>query len=284
MALADEVRDPWSYLLGGLAAGLAWAVQLPVEAAAGIGAAVFGVKVLIGGVMSRQDRGGGRLLRIRSGSPEERWTRRGEQAVRSFRRLGESVRTGPIADRARSIGTEADGMLAAVRRLAGQASAVREALRRIDIVQLMREEDRLTYQLGQAETDDVRTEIERSLESVRAQHSVYTRLEDAGSRLQARIEAVVIGLEGLVARLVEILALVEAQSPVEGAQQVNELSEELEGLRAGLVETENLSRRVLSALEERGTLPAGTTGSGDRRSRSRTIRVRERGRRDAEAS
>lgn len=284
MAFRDEVRDPWSFLLGGMAAGLAWAVQLPAEAAAAIGAAVFGVKVLIGGVMNRQDRGGGRVLRIRSGSAEERWTRRAEQAVRSFRRLGESVRSGPVSERARDIGSQAEGMLEAVRRLAGQASAVREALRRIDIVRLMREEDRLTYQLARAETEDVRTEIERSLESVRAQHSVYTRLEDAGMRLQARIESVVIGLEGLVARLVEILALVEAQSPVEGAQQVDSLSEELEGLRAGLVETENLSRRVLSAFVERGTLPAGTTGGGERRSKSRTIRVRDRGRRDVEAS
>jgi hypothetical protein len=284
MAIGDEARDPWSFLLGGLAAGLAWAVDLPAAAAVGIGGAVYGVKVLIGGMMSRPDRGGGRLLRIRSGSAEERWTRRAEQAVRSFRRLGDSVRSGPVSERARDIGTQAEGMLDAVRRLAGQASAVREALRRIDIVRLMREEDRLTYQLGQAETDDIRTEIERSLQSVGAQHSVYTRLEDAAMRLQARIESVVIGLEGLVARLVEILALVEAQSPVEGAQQVDALSDELEGLRAGLVETENLSRRVLSALEDRGTLPAGTTGGGDRRSRSRTIRIRDRGRRDVEAS
>ncbi len=284
MAIGHEARDPWSFLLGGLAAGLAWAVDLPAAAAVGIGGAVYGVKVLIGGMMGRQDRGAGRLLRIRSGSAEERWTRRAEQAVRSFRRLGDSVRSGPVADRARDIGMQADGMLDAVRRLAGQASAVREALRRIDIVRLMREEDRLTYQMGQAESDDVRSEIERSLQSVRAQHSVYTRLEDATMRLQARIEAVVIGLEGLVARLVEILALVEAQSPVEGAQQVDALSDELEGLRAGLVETENLSRRVLSALEDRGTLPAGTPGPGDRRSRSRTVRIRDRGRRDVEAS
>ena len=284
MALRDEVRDPWGFVLGGLAAGLAWAVDLPAEAAAAIGAAVFGVKVLMGGVVNRKDPGGRRLLRIRSGSAEERWVRRAEQAVRSFRRLGESVRSGPVAERSQAIGAQAEGMLEAVRRLAGQASAVREALRRIDVRRLMSEEDRLTYVLEQAENEELRSEVERSLASVHAQHSVYGRLDDAARRLQARIEAVVIGLEGLVARLVEILALVEAQSPVEGAQQVDALSEELEGLRAGLVETENLSRRVLSAFEDRGTLPAGTTEGSDRRSRSRTIRLRERGRRDVEAS
>ena len=282
MAVRDEIRDPWSFLLAGLAAGLGWALQLPAEAALGIGAAVYGVKVLTGGLLNRPDRGGGRLLRVRSGSPEERWMRRAEQAVRAFRRLGESVRSGPVAERSRSIGTQAESMLGDVRRLAGQASAVRDALRRIDATRLMREEDRLTHELERAENPEIQTEIERSLQSVRAQHSVYARLDDAGARLQARIEAVVIGLEGLVARLVEILALVEAQSPVEGAQQVDALSEELEGLRAGLVETETLSRRVLSAFEDRGTL-AAETGGGDRRPKTR-IRVRDRSRRDAEAS
>ncbi len=284
MALRDEARDPWGFLLGGLAAGLGWAVGLPAAAAAAIGAAVYGAKVVTGGLVNREDGGGGRVLRVRSGSAEERWVRRAEQAVRSFRRLGDSVRSGPVAERSRAIGAQAEGMLDAVRRLAGQASAVREALRRIDLGRLIKEEDRLTYLRERAESEEVRNEIERSLDSVRAQHSVYARLDDAAMRLQARIESVVIGLEGLTARLVEILALVEAQSPVEGAQQVDELSEELEGLRAGLVETENLSRRVLSAFEDRGTLPAGTVQGGHRRSRSRTIRVRERGRRDVEAS
>ena len=256
MALGDEIRDPWGLLLAGLAGGLGWAVGLPAAAAAAIGAGVYGVKVATGALLNRDRVRGGGTLRIRSGSAEERWARRAEQAVRSFRSLGSSVRTGPVRERFEQIGQQAVGMLDDVYRLAGQASAVRAALRRIDERRLMDEESRLTYLMDQAETDEIRSELTRSLQSVRTQYDVYARLEDAGKRLQARLESVVLGLEGLVARLVEIVALVETQSPVEGAQEVDALSEELEGLRAGLVETEDLSRRVLSALDDRGSLPA----------------------------
>jgi len=48
MRLRDELRDPWSILIGGLAGGLGWAVGIPAVAAAGIGAAVWAVKGLAG--------------------------------------------------------------------------------------------------------------------------------------------------------------------------------------------------------------------------------------------
>ena len=47
MALRDEARDPWTYILGALAGGAAWAVGVPVIAAAGVGAAVLGVKAAV---------------------------------------------------------------------------------------------------------------------------------------------------------------------------------------------------------------------------------------------
>jgi hypothetical protein len=81
---------------------------------------------------------------------------------------------------------------------------------------------------------------------------------------------------------VEVLALVQAQSPVEGAQRIDALADELEGLRAGLAETESLSRRVLSAYQGHGSLEAGIPDEGARgKMRSRS---KERGGRDAEAS
>jgi len=66
--------------------------------------------------------------------------------------------------------------------------------------------------------------------------------------LLARMESGALGLERLVAQLAEILALSEtATSPVEGAAQLEALADELEGLRSGLAETEQLSRRTLGA-------------------------------------
>lgn len=48
MTLREELRDPWGILIGGLASGLGWAVGIPIAAAAGIGAAVWGVRAATG--------------------------------------------------------------------------------------------------------------------------------------------------------------------------------------------------------------------------------------------
>ncbi len=78
-----------------------------------------------------------------------------------------------------------------------------------------------------------------------------------------RLESSALGLERLVAQLAEVLALSEsATSPVEGAKQLEALADELEGLRSGLAETEQLSRRALSAYEGEGSVGGPTPEDG----------------------
>ena len=168
---------------------------------------------------------------------------------------------------------ESEGALTDVRRLAGQASSVGEALAHVDPDRLAREEARLSDDLARAPGDDVAAEIRRSLGSVRSQLEVRQRLEQAQAKLMARMESVVLGLESLVAKLVEVLTLVEAQSPVEGAQRIDELADELEGLRSGLQETEDLSRRALSAYQDQGE-GLGTSSGSTLRARLRNDRRR----------
>lgn len=253
MGLGDELRDPWALLIGAVAGGAAWAVGLPVAAAAGIGAAVWGVKAAVDALL---DRGEGsfaaRLLPIRGGSPEERWLRRAERAVRSFKDLAGSVRPGPVAQKCLTVGEQARTTIEAMRRLAGQNSAVSLALRHLDGARLAAEEERLRDEVSRTPESEVRSERARSLESVRSQLAVRERLEQAGRTLLARMESGTIGLEGLVARLAEVLALSEtAAAPGAETEKIDELADELEGLRSGLVETEDLSRRALSAYHER---------------------------------
>ena len=57
MGLRDELRDPWVYILGGLTGGIAWAVGVPVVVAAGIGAAVAGVRAAVGAARRLHGRG-----------------------------------------------------------------------------------------------------------------------------------------------------------------------------------------------------------------------------------
>ena len=71
------------------------------------------------------------------------------------------------------------------------------------------------------------------------------RLESTRLELHSRIEGSVLGLEGLVARLAEIVALSESGADV---ASVDELAFELDTLRTALVETEELGRRSVHAL------------------------------------
>jgi hypothetical protein len=281
MAFRDEITDPWSLVLAGLAGGLGWAVGLPALAAAGVGAAVYGVKILTGAAVNRKPPSTGEL-RVRAHSEEARWLERAERAVMTFERLGHAAQPGPVTQRLSSMSEQAASTLDGVRRLAGQASALGDALGRIDPEMLTLEARRLQAQARGETNDEIRTELQRSLESVQSQLAVRARLEEAATKLQARMESGVLGLEGLVARLVEVLAMIQTQSPVEGAQRIDALADELEGLRAGLAETESISRRVLSAYQGQGSLDAGTPEQGAR-GRVRW-RSRERGGTDAEAS
>jgi hypothetical protein len=63
----------------------------------------------------------------------------------------------------------------------------------------------------------------------------------------ARLQSLVIGLEGLMARLTEVLAIARSRSPMDGARAVGEVAAELEALREGLQETEDLGRQALDA-------------------------------------
>jgi hypothetical protein len=147
------------------------------------------------------------------GSPEALWLERAGRALMSIKDLRRSARSESIAQRCAGIAIQAEASVATLRRLAYQASVVSGLTR------------------SGARTDRLET----------------TRLE-----LQARIEGSVLGLEGLVARLAEIVALSEASPDV---ASVDDLAFELDNLRAAMVETEEIGRssvHSLTAPNERG--------------------------------
>jgi hypothetical protein len=261
MALKDEARDPWTYILGALVGGTAWAVGVPALAAAGVGAAVLGVKAAIGSALggTRRDPAERPDLPVDARSPEHQWLDRAKQAVASFRDLAGSVPEGIVSERSRSIGEQSDKTLEGLQRLAGQATSTRHAFEHVDLERLAQEGQRLQLTLNSTTDPDIHEELEKSLESVREQMDIGARLQQSLAMLLARMESGTLGLERLVAQLAEILALSEtATSPVEGAAQLEALADELEGLRSGLAETEQLSRRTLGAYAGDGVASDGT--------------------------
>jgi len=128
-------------------------------------------------------------------------------AARSIdRELRRSARSESIAQRCAAIAVQAESSVATLRRLAYQASVV--------------------------------SGLARS-------RPVSERLDSTRRELHGRMEESVLGLEGLVARLAEIVALSEASADV---ASVDDLALELDSLRSALVETEELGRRSVHAL------------------------------------
>ncbi|MEP7054027.1 MAG: hypothetical protein ABI912_02115 [Actinomycetota bacterium] len=252
MSISDELRDPWGLLVSAISGGVGWAVFTPLGgpvallAGVGIGIGALGIKVLTGALVNRDVVAGGEELPVLHGSPEEAWLHRAELASRSLRDVAAGARPGPVAERLAGVVTEAASTLGDMRRLAGQASAVTSAMWRVDVNRLKREEAQLVQTREKEFTPDVRQEVDRSLVSVRGQLDVHQRLYDAAAALLARMQSGALGLESLVARIAELVALADA-SPggVDGVEQLEELATDLEGLRLGLKETEELSRRVL---------------------------------------
>lgn len=257
MGLADELRDPWGLLVAGVSGGMAWAVlagaagAVALPAGIAVGATVLGVKAVSGMLLHRQDEQPvptPRLVRPPRGTAADGWLLRAEGAVRALDDLAATAGTGVLAA---SVGTavqEARDTLTALARLGAQATAVEGALARVEADSLDEESARLAEAARRAGPPGIQAEIARSAAAVADRIAVRGRLREARATVLARMQAVALGLEGLVARLAEVLALAETAGRLEDtAGEVAELAHEMEGLRVGLAETEAVSRGALGS-------------------------------------
>ncbi|MBK5305135.1 MAG: hypothetical protein JJD92_00450 [Frankiaceae bacterium] len=258
MGLSDELRDPWGLVAGGISGGMAWAIAGtalagPAAVALGVavGAVVIGTKAVTGLMVGRDEPTRTRvpeLLRPPRGSAAAQWLERAEGAVRGLTEMARTTHPGPTGDAVRSAAQEASDTLRDLAELAGQVTAVERALQRVDATGLDTEAQRLDEAARHAHSEEMRAEMARSAAAVRDRQAVRDRLLGARQTLLARMQAVALGLEGLEARLAEVLALTATTGDVDTtAQEIAELATELDGLRAGLAETEAISRRALAA-------------------------------------
>jgi hypothetical protein len=123
------------------------------------------------------------------GSAEALWLERAGRALQSIRELRRSARSESIAQRCAGIAVQAEASVATLRRLAYQASVVSRLARS--------RENTGAPGLGP--------------DSVAARKEATARLANTQHELHARIEGSVLGLEGLVARLAQIVALSETE-------------------------------------------------------------------------
>jgi hypothetical protein len=262
VGIKEQLADPWALVAGGLSGGMAAAIAaasatglVAVPVGLGVAAVVYGVKVTLSALAAREPDPHAELPRPAKGSPADVWLGRAEKAVRTLQEQTESPREQVIRQQVASIDDHAAETLGDMRRLAAQVAAVQTAAARIDTPRLRADYQALSASLQQAGDPGLRAERERALRSVAEQLEVHERLRVTGETLVAKMQSTAIGLEGLIARLAEVLALAATAGGYDTtAQRIAGLADELDGMQAGLRETEVVSRRVLA---QGGELPPG---------------------------
>jgi hypothetical protein len=262
VGLREELTEPWGIVIAGLLGGLGGAVTaalapvalvgLPVGLA--IAGTVYGVKVGIGALTDRSAGPASPALGRTPGLPQparggaaDRWLRRAQAAVETLHRQTESPADPTLRGQIGDVDDQAAGALADLGRFAGQVTLIEQTIARIDQRRLGQEHAALTGTLHGLPPGPLRDEQERALRAVEDQLNVARRLAGARETLLARMQSAVLGLEGLVARMAELLAM---HATTEGASlttiRVTELTNDLEGMRAGLAEAEKVSRAALA--------------------------------------
>ncbi len=243
--LSSELRDPWGLLVAGVLGGLAWAVGTPALAAAGIGAAVFGVKTVLGAVLptAQIDADPAAPLRPPPGSASALWLRRAESAVRDLNDMARHPGSTPADLSARRAAEESAEVLESMRRLAGHVVTVGRALASSDAPGLDADALRLRAAAAQSPED---ASARRSADAVADRVAVRDRLRRAQLDLEGRLQSSALGLEGLVARVAEVRASSATLGQVEATSgSLSALTTEIEGLRLALSDVDAVARRAL---------------------------------------
>lgn len=257
MDTATRYLDRPAAVLGVAATALSWMAGIPSLLGLAIGGMAFGIASAGKALQRRSDTSDGAASEAADGpsvqlsSSEERWVRRGTDAVASIAESLTVLGAGPLRDRLTDVAEQARDVLEDVRTLAAQATATRLAGRQLDASRLTADLSRLTSKLDRAVEPDMEEDLRRSLDAVREQLGIYRRLESARNVLQARIESGSLGLQRLAAQVSEMTALASPDALGEG-RRVDELSTQLEALRSGLGDAGALSRRALGGTDIEG--------------------------------
>ena len=248
MRLLEQLREPWGVVAAVVSGTLVGIVTTDVSNGLLVGVAVYAAKAGVLSLLPSRVRSAVEGSRPASDTSAGHWLERAEGAVSSLHRLSSSAQGSPAAGAVADVDNDAETTIDDLRRLAAQVVAVEEALGRVDVRRLQADRPRLEQQRDSAPTPELREQVERSLASLDTQLQVSERLHGVRLSLLTRMQSAALGLEGLVARYAEVLALASTAGGVDTVStQIDQLAGALDGLRTGLAETEALSRRALQA-------------------------------------
>lgn len=244
MRLARLLADPWTIGAGGFIGALATAgLGLPVVVGAAAAIGGYAVGTAVKAMTARDEAGTPDRPRVElppRGTDARELYERARAAADELGEIARSQPAGPVQVQAEDVHNRAVDTLEEIARLAGQTVVLSRALGRVDVEQARRDRAHL-QQEGRTPSSDA------ALQAVESQLAVFGRLEGAWRETHARLRAAALGLESLVASLAEVVALASTSGEGPTGSRIRGLADSLDGLRQGLVEAEQASRRALSA-------------------------------------
>lgn len=170
-------------------------------------------------------------------------------------RGSESALTDAPSDLVLDVRSQADRMLATLHDIGVQVDRLSNATASIDVPRLERE-IALLRQRNHRESgasEELTQERRRAIRSLESQLATAQRLTERRAVLLARMRATAAELEGIAARLGELGAMYSSHGGLPGSDSdLRALTSDLDTLRLGLAEADDMIRRTLS---DPGTLP-----------------------------
>lgn len=226
--VAKAIMSPLGIVLFGVGTAGAVLIGAPLVAAAGVGALVWGGRILAAVPRDAAP------YQVAAGSLGEPWRSYVQAAKSSKSRFDDVVRSmtnGPLKDRLWELATKLEEGVSESGRIATRGNAITGAIGSLDTVTARAELAHLQSQAGPAPSAS-RAETIRSLE---AQVAAGDRLESAAQQAAERLQLLDARFDELVARAVEV-SLGTGDSDVLIAD-VDGLVNDLESLRIALDET-----------------------------------------------
>jgi hypothetical protein len=247
-----ELRDGRGLVLAAATGAALFFLGSDLVVALAAGVAVEAVKAIAGAApaLARQ-----RRVRV-TDTEAAQWLDRAEEALVVLRKLARGSPPGPLAQRCAEIAERAIATVWAMRRIAEQGNAVGRLLERMPVTNVTAERAMLERELAATSDPRLRDDLARSLAAVRTQVEVRAQLASSRHLLIARMRSVALGMEGLVARLAELLALA-ATGVASADDRVGELEAQLDALREGLLETEQLGQEGIERLAAASKVEVG---------------------------
>lgn len=247
-----ELRDGRGVVLAAATGGALLFLGSDLLVAAGAAIAIEAVKALAGAVpalvISRRPRV--------ADAEAAQWLDRAEEALEALRKLARGSPRGPVASRCAEIADRAVATVWVMRRLAEQGNVVARLLGRVPVTDVAGERATLERELAATSDARLRDDLARSLAAVRTQVEVRVQLAASRRVLIGRMRSVALGMEGLVARLAELLALA-ATGVATADDRVGELEAQLDALREGLLETERIGQEGIERLAAASAMEVG---------------------------